>query len=255
MKNSIYFTIVFPLALLISCSMSKMAGPGGVSDPIFPRTPSIMPLAKGNTWIFSTTWYDTLGKKIYPNMVDLHISINAQYGLADDTTIVLLDWNNSGTKFTGYVYQYEMEERGKGYLLIYRDLYPLEVRGLYVLGEYNDTATRLYPKEQLWLAYPADSGKKWDYQSDPFKDTNIVCSMELMSNHAKFYRLSDSAMTGVSFSDSCYLYKETQYDTVSYYYYDRNIGNLGYVQYVKGLLRKTLLLRSFANTSGRNYPD
>jgi hypothetical protein len=53
--------------------------------------------------------------------------------------------------------------------------YPLEVRGLYCIGEYDDSITRIYPQEQLWLAYPADSGKKWLHKTDPLRDTDKVC--------------------------------------------------------------------------------
>jgi hypothetical protein len=227
------------------CAVSK--SPAGISpqDPIFPRTSSILPLEKNNKWIYSYTAYDTLGRKILPDRLGLHIDINAQYGIQDDSTLVLLDYSNYQTTFSGYAYQYEMEDRGMGYLVVYRDLYPLAIRGLYIIGEYNGTTIQHYAHEQFWLAYPADSGKTWSFKTDPLNDTTLEDTMEVLSTNERFFVPDSANMTGITVYDSCYLYKQKNGGSVSYYYYNKNTGCLGYQRYVDGTLRDTYILKSF----------
>jgi hypothetical protein len=231
--------------------------PSGFSpqDPIFPRTSSILPLEKNNKWVYSFTAYDTTGKKILPNRVDLHFGINAQYGIRNDTELVLLTSNNYQDTFQGgYAYQYEMEDRGMGYIVVYRDLYPLSVRGLYIIGEYNRDSVQKYPLEQLWLAYPADSVKTWTFKTDPIPDTTLKDTlrntledtMEVLSTNARFYALDGTSMSGLAVYDSCYLYRQKRGNNVSYYYYNATVGCLGYQHYVDGTLRETYILKSFS---------
>jgi hypothetical protein len=237
---------IITTVLCIGCA-NKMAPFGGSpQDPIFPRTSSILPLEKNNNWVYSYTAYDTLGKKIIPNRKDLHFSINVQYGLQNDSTLVLLNSSNYQTKFPVYAYQYEMENRAMGYIVVYRGLYPLPVRGLYIIGEYKDTVVRQYASEQFWLAYPADSGKIWSFKTDPLGDTTIEDTMEVLSTNARFYVPDNASMTSTSVYDSCYLYKQKRGNNVSYYYYNATVGCLGYQHYVDGTLRETYILKSFS---------
>jgi hypothetical protein len=246
--KTVVWTIISVLAVLFSgCANRPATSIISPQDPIFPRTSSILPLEKNNKWVYSYTAYDSAGKKILPHRLDLHIGIPLQYGIQHDTGLVLLDKYNYQDTFQAYAYQYEMEDRGMGYLVVYRDLYPLSIRGLYIIGEYNDTSIRQYPHEQLWLAYPADSGKTWRFQSDPLNDTNAITTMEIISTNARFYCPDNSSMTGLSVYDSCYLYKESSGDTVDYYYYNKNVGALGYQRSIGGTLRETYILKSFTN--------
>ena len=115
-----------------------------------------------------------------------------------------------------------------------------------MIGEYKDTTLRLYPKEQLWLAYPAESGKTWRFKSDPLGDSSLVARMELVSTNATSYSLESTAMAGLSFFDSCYCYcyKQTRADSVSYYYYNKEIGAVAYQRYVAGKLFDTYILKA-----------
>lgn len=239
------FLLITALYLQCARSPSPMAI-GSPQDPIFPRTSSILPLEKSNKWVYSYTAYDTLGKKILPNRLGLHIGINAQYGIQNDSILVLLNSSNYQTTFPAYAYQYEMEDMGMGHLVVYRDLYPLSVRGLYVIGEYNGTAILQYGREQFWLAYPADSGKTWSFKTDPLNDTTLEDTMEVLSTKARFYVPDETSMSGITVYDSCYLYKQKNGNSVSYYYYNKDVGCLGYQRYINGTLRDTYILKSFA---------
>ena len=237
-----------PLALLFlysGCSTNSLTGGSGTSvdKPPFPRTKSILPLALNNQWVFSYTEYDSTGNKIIPNNLDLHLSVSQGYGLMGDSALVKVTYSNYTTAFSAYVYQYAWEEQKSGYLLVYRDLYPLAKRGLYVVGQYRDGEAILYPKEKLWLAYPADSGKTWQFPLDSADSS--FSTIELLSTHARMYIPDAASMTGISFYD-CYLYKETNADTAYYYYFNEHIGQLGYIEYVNGQLRVTYLLKSYA---------
>lgn len=249
MKPALRYLILFAALPLLGCSKMLPTAASSPQTPIFPRTNSILPLAQGNAWVYSYSAYDSLGQMILPHRLDLTIAINTEYGMQDDTTLVLLTSNNYQTHFPDYAYQYEMEEQGRGYLVVYRSLYPLAVRGLYIIGEYNGTAIQLYPSEQFWLAYPADSGKTWQFKPDPLGDTARVTTMRLISTNARSYMLDANRMSGVIVLDSCYLYEESSSDTVAYYYYNEKLGAVSYERYIAGKLRETYILKSFSSGS------
>jgi hypothetical protein len=249
MKPIVRYLILFAALSLLWCAAKAPNGPSSPIDPIFPKTESILPLAQGNAWTYSYTAYDSLGHMILPHRLDLHIAINAQYGIQNDTTLVLLTRYNYQTHFPDYAYQYEMEAQGKGYLVVYRSLYPLAVRGLYIIGEYNGTAIQLYPSEQFWLAYPADSGKTWQFKPDPLGDSAKVTAMQLVSTNAHSYMLEPNSMSGIAVIDSCYCYQQSNIDTVAYYYYHPKFGAISYERYIGGKLRETYILKSFGTVS------
>jgi hypothetical protein len=241
--------------LCLQCAKSPIAAGFSPQDPIFPRTSSILPLAKNNAWLYSYTAFDSLGRKINPSRMDYHISIDEQFGIVNDSTIEKLDRTNYNVEYSEYAYQYAHEDRRDSTcLVVYHDLYPLAVRGLYIIGERNNNVVQLYPAEQFWLAYPADSGKTWTFLTDPLSiDTTskgipintLKDTMLVLSTNARFYALDGTTMSGLAAYDSCYLYKQSNGVNVSYYYYNKNAGCLGYQQYVNGTLRETYILKSF----------
>jgi hypothetical protein len=238
----------------LQCANSPTAAGFSAQDPIFPRTSSILPLAKNNAWLYSFTAFDSLGRKINPSRLDYHISIDEQFGIVNATTIVKLDRSNYNVKYSEYAYQYVHEGRtDRTYLVVYHELYPLAVRGLYIIGECDTNVVQLYPAEQFWLAYPADSGKTWTFKTDPLSiDTTkkgipintLEDTMVVLSTNARFYTLDATTMSGLAAYDSCYLYKQSNGVSVSYYYYNKNAGCLGYQQYVNGTIRDTYILKS-----------
>lgn len=251
MKIALVYVVLIMLVFGEGCSTLNGLSAAGGSDigspqnPPFPRTQSILPLAVSNQWLFSYTAYDSTGAMIHPNRLDLPLGITGGYGLKNDTQLVRLTWENNTDAYSSYAYQFEWENRKKGYLVIYRDLYPLDRRGLYIVGEYQDSMPRMYPKEKLWLAYPADSGKTWQLNLDTLNDSSQTITMEVMSTHVRFYFSDSSSGTALSFCD-CLLYKETGANSVSYYYYNEKIGPIGFLQYVNGKLSVSYLLKSFS---------
>ncbi len=248
MKTVVKLLLLVSIALATGCSMnSPWSGAATENDfkPPFPRTKSILPLALGNSWVFSYTGYDSLGKMINPNGLDLHLSIAGGYGMMDDSTLVPFEQWMQKKDYPAYAYRFEWEEQKKGYLVVYRDLYPLAKRGLYIIGKYENGAVELFPAEQLWLAYPADSGKTWQYSLGGSGDSTNMSSMELISTKSRFYFPDVNSMTSLSFCD-CYVYKETVGNSVYYYYFNETLGQVGYQEYVSGRLRVTYLLKSYA---------
>ncbi|MBN2188014.1 MAG: hypothetical protein JW699_01065 [Chitinispirillaceae bacterium] len=257
-KPTVNILLLVTALQYMGCSMQSLAPSsrdyGSPQNPPFPRTESILPLECGNAWVYSYTAYDSTGAMILPHRLDLNMDITAQYGLLDDTTLVRIYAYNQ-TNYPDYAYQYEMEAQGIGYLVVYRSLYPLSARGLYIIGEYRGTAIQLYPHEEFWLAYPADSGKSWQFRPDPLGDSVRSTTMEIVSTHAECYMLEPNSMAGTSAVDSCYLYKETNSDTVAYYYYNQKYGAIAYQQYIRGTLRATYVLKSFSNSLYYGYVD
>jgi hypothetical protein len=234
------------LAILLNAGCAEMvSSPGSPQDPIFPRTGSILPLARSNAWAYSFTAYDILGRKIVPNRLNYHISINEQFGFVNDSALVMLDRSNYGPQFSRFAYLYVREGIvDSSFLVVSHDMTSLSKRGLYIIGMYIGDTVRLYAAEQFWLAYPADSGKTWSFKTDPLSDTTLEDTMEVLSINARFYVPDSSSMSGLTALDSCYLYKQKSANNVSYYYYNKNIGCLGYQRYIGGILRETYILTS-----------
>jgi hypothetical protein len=242
MKTILFSGVVIAGLILLGCNASF--APVGV--PVFPRTNSIIPFANGTRWVYTYSAYDTAGTLINPNRLDLHIAITDEYGVKDDGSVVRLDYSNTHITFPDYAYQYEQERQGKGYLLVYRSLYPLETRGVYIIGEYTDTTVRLYPQEQLWLAYPAPAGKSWTFKTDPLRDSTATATVEAVATNARTYRIATDSTAGIAIVDSCYCYKQTRLDTVNYLFFNEHIGEICHQQYIAGKLRDTYILTSYS---------
>ncbi len=225
--------------LLISC-MDAMKVDSGSGIPL-PRTPSIIPLAAGTEWIYSHTTHDSL-----PNdTAELNYAIDRVYGLADDTTLILITEINVNQKFLLYVYEYEWEMNGYGLLLSYRDQH-VDTTGIYIHGEYSGEIKTLYPKPILWLRYPAAVGNTWFQSSSDTTDTlrpfyEVIDTSAVMSIPTQ----QTKSMTPLEFV-YCYLYRKTIADTVSYFYYTPSYGSVGSLEYVSGTLNRSSLLKTYS---------
>jgi hypothetical protein len=229
--------------IIAGCALEAPMDTGGSpQDPPLPRTPSILPLQRGNRWVYSDTHYGATGNNII-SREELNLEIPGVFGLSNGVLVELDPWGFRDT-FPEYVYKYEWEQTDSGYLLSYRDL-NVAARGVYIVGEYNRTAETLYASPILWLAYPADSGSTWEYLMPGSSDT-IATRMEVLSTNAQFY-FPDTTMPNLSAARffKCCLYKQSKDNAVSYYYYHESVGALGYLRYVDGALRRTYILKAF----------
>jgi hypothetical protein len=234
--------LVVAAAFFSGCTNYAPMMSGSPQNPPFPATRSILPLSTGLTWNYSLTAYDSMGNKIVPNRIDLTLSLPGGFGLEDDTRLVELTWDNFQKQFPAYAYKYEWDNRDSGAIVVHRGAYELGKRGLYVIGWYRRTETRLFQKEKLWLAYPADSGKTWIFHPDSSDDGVPADTLEIVSTQAKFFVPDKKSITAGSFYE-CYLYKETNGPSVSYYYYHPDIGCVGYLRYWNGNLRESYYLK------------
>jgi hypothetical protein len=218
---------------------------GGSLFPPFPRTKSVLPLGNGNKWVYSLTAYDSAGSKINPGRVDLHLAITGVFGLNRNNALVKLDWTTRDSSFPYYAYKYEWENADSGLLVVYRDFYPLELRGLYAIGEYIGDTAKLYNKEKLLLSYPAADGRIWVVAPDSADSSSPPDSFETVTTTARFFVPDAGSMTAVT-SYTCLLYKETLGPSVCYYYYYPDIGCVGTLMYRNGILRQSTILKKFA---------
>ncbi len=245
MRSLCVTVLLASLLVLAGCTALRAPTSSGTpQNPPFPATPSILPLAIGNSWTYSLTAYDSLGNKITPSRIELALALPSGYGLVDDTQLVTLTWQNYGDTFAAYVYKYEWDNRDSGALVAHRGNYSLDKRGLYVVGWYRDNEPHLFSSEKLWLAYPADSGRTWQFNPDSAGDPVFAVTMEILSTHAAFFVADPQTMTAGSFVE-CYLYKETGANYESYYYYNPAIGCVGYLNYSSGKLRESYCLKQF----------
>ncbi len=242
-KNILKYGL-FIAVFFYRCSNMELAG--DLSDIPFPRTSGIIPLASNTQWVFSHASYDSSGNLVSQNQ-DLDLSIDRVYGYTD-TGLILITQQNAMEKFQLYVYEYEWESLGEGLLISYRDQNVIP-KGIYIHGEYEGQDTTLYPNPILWLKYPGSIGEKWQ-KIDPDTTDTIPTWYEITDTNTNFYipTQQNNSSSPLEFL-SCYVYKETRADTISYYYYNSNYGSVGFVQYVKGVMRRTFILKSYFTPS------
>jgi hypothetical protein len=239
---------VIASCILAGCAKSADTAMGSESeispqDPPLPRVASILPLEKGNQWTYSDTRYNVAGD-VLGSRDQLDLEIARVYGRSG-MKLIKLEWAYSDT-FDEYVYAYEWEQTNRGHLVAYRDL-DVAQKGVYIIGEYQNASARLYASARLWLAYPADVGTNYQVLLPDTADT-VPFTMEIVSTDALFYcPLGGSEHVSAARFYDCYLYKQTKGNAVSYYYYNSEVGAVGYLRYEDGVLLRTYILTSFEN--------
>jgi hypothetical protein len=216
---------------------------GGDINPLYPRKESIIPLARGNSWIFSHSSYDSVGNQV-SSQEELNLAITDVYGLVGDTTLVKLTQYNVNDTFREYVYEYEWEATNLGLLISYRDV-KVDTPGIYIRGTFDINDRVVFDPPILWLIYPLKNISTW-HITDSTVTGGPPVTMEILSTDTLFYTAETvgSGMSAVPFYN-CYLYRQTQEDSVSYYYYNNKIGSAGYLKYVNEVLRRSYILTQF----------
>ncbi len=237
-KIGIYILLALA-TVLCSCSTMVDAVSGGDIIP-YPRTPGIIPLDAFSQLVYSHTAHDTSGN----STADLHCAIGAVYGLDFDTLLTPITEKNFEQNFQLYLYEYEWEDLDSGILVSYRER-NVDTTGIYIHGEYFGAQITLYKKPILWLKYPAAIGDTW-YRASPDSTDTLLPRYEVLDTSAVFSIpcQEEDAMSPVE-CVQCYLYKRTEADTVGYYYYTRQYGLVGYLEYIHSILRRTVLLKSY----------
>lgn len=218
-----------------------MMNPFDINKIPFPRTPSIIPMAIDNKWLFSNSSYDSLGN-ILDSDKELNLCIGRVYGLTHDSTLELITYLNSGFKFPLYVYEYEWESLKEGLLISYCDK-NVDTNGVYIIGEYQGEYKTLFKNKKLWLKYPGKPGDKWVFYTHN-SNYNDSVSFELLDTSADYYipSCNENNVNPIDFLE-CYLYKKIHGDTVGYYYFHKNIGSVGYLQYISNTIHRSYILR------------
>jgi len=236
---------VLSAAMLVRCAMPMIADAGGGPPHVLlPRTPSILPLGVGNQWRYSYTSYDSSGAA-HPSTEDLNITISGVYGRLDDSMLVRLSDDNftpaDSDTYQEFVYEYAQEGYNQGDLVTYRDA-PGDVRGLYVVGSFTGASTALFDTARLWLAYAADPGASYYYTADTATSARITV---LSVRDTFFCPYGQTQGASPMHMYECYLYEDVLADTSTYYYYNDEVGMVGYLQYVSGIRRVSCMLMDF----------
>jgi hypothetical protein len=247
------FFLIITGCMMESRDMAPTSADGSPQDAPYPRVESIIPLSKGNQWAFSFTAYDTNTNRIlHPyDRAELNLDIPDMYGYQNDTLITLTGqyYNNYGEfNFEEYAYKYAWEGYNYGDLIAYRDQ-NVAISGVYIIGAYHRDRIIMYDTAQLWLAYPAQKGDKWQFwEYDTLGNKDYPVDMELVSYDASFY-CPDTTFKQVfplRFY-KCYLYKQTIGNAVSYYYFNDEVGPIGYLRYLNGKLERSYMLVKFVD--------
>ncbi len=243
MKVIIKILLLYCTVLLsLNCNCTEAMIHGDLHPP-YPRVASIIPMGYQNSWLFSHTHYNEAGI-VEGRDQALDAAIPMVYGLTDDFRLVSLVDTFVHMPFTDTVFKYEWRKDNQGLLISYLDN-SVDTPGVYIRGKYNNDWDTLYEPPILWLVYPLKSITTWT-----ITDTNITngvpMAMELLSSDTLFNTAEQGSgsMSAVPFY-SCYLYKETQGDSISYHFYNSTIGQAGYLMYVNQVLRRSFILRKF----------
>jgi hypothetical protein len=228
---------------MLGCAMTNPASSGSPQNPPIPATPSILPLETGNHWVYTNMVYDSAGNILF-NRYPLELNIPRAFGISS-TTLTPIDWNNYLNTYTDYCFAYEWDNCGYGYLIQHRGKNVTQ-RGVYIVGEFTGTSGVLYDSAYLWLAYPSTPGFTYTINTDTTGDTTGQSYMEVVSINAPYYFADSSSgkASPVTFVN-CYLYKEQYADTISYYWYNEELGAVAYQQMYHGKKIKTYTLREF----------
>jgi hypothetical protein len=249
MNKSLAIVLLFCFLQLlqISCALSPLDATN-IDKPPTPATQSILPLGMDNRWIFWYTSYDSSGNMLPLVNRVLQKEVAGVYGLTSDNRLISFDslWYEKNIEL--YIYKYEWGHLDSGYLVFHNGKGELYQRGLYITGTYKKENLIRFDSAILWFPYPAVSGTKWSVLL-PGSDSSSVCQMELVSTTSTFLIPVNNGAVPALKKDSCYLYKEINEKTVSYYYFHPEIGCLGYLRYENGILAATYNLNSYKVTN------
>jgi hypothetical protein len=237
--------------MLSGCSVmgDNAASPIGLEDsPPLPRMESILPMARGNSWHYTNTLYDSATGKIRFDNEDLELAMPKLFWLSTDSQLNEVDpysytWMEDDTLEYAYAYEWEAYDRGE--ILVYRDI-DVDTKGIYRIGKYRGYA--VYPHQpQLWLKYPADSGDTWTYQTmDTSGTPGDTVFMSVDADSVPFSYIGDSGNRLNPLSQAyCKRYKSVSGTTTSYYLMNDSIGIVGYIRYDGPELVSTFVLSDY----------
>lgn len=241
------FSVLFTIGIIFvftNCTTRLDSAPNSIDHPPTPKTASILPLALGNYWEFSFTLHDSSGtpKQNFQNMT-LRLDITHVYGLTTDSQIVKLN-KNTKVAIKDTLYCLAWDKKISGDIVCHKGDGPVETRGLYVYGTFEDTILNLIDTPYLWLMFPSDSGKSWVIPNkDSLRETGG--SVLVNSTNAQIYYIDNNSqyVSPIKFTN-CYLYFYKTDQSESYYYYNPSIGPVCYMRYENGRKVKTYILKN-----------
>jgi hypothetical protein len=238
------------LVVINACSVNDgvMVAADAPQDPPVPVNDSLLPLISGNTWHYTYRVYDSAGVQ-FASDENLTLSLPGVWGFVQNSILTRLNngsWDSGFRDFSTHYFEYAWGDAARGSLIAYRT--PIgRPSGYYFMGTYVGSTTQLFDSAQLWLAYPATDGFSYSFNSGASGDASAVHAMSVVSVKKPYYfprATGVGAGVGVSFVD-CYLYQETYRDTVSYYWFAKEIGCIAYQRIYNGTIRKSYILNNY----------
>jgi len=140
------------------------------------------------------------------------------------------------------IYTYDFENNGDGLLLIFKDT-PRDSSGIYIIGEFRNFTENIYGDTLLWLPQFPENKGVWEFGTNRYMeyikyDTSYSTSGIL---HTEWLSMDNEA----SFqAHPSFLLKETYHDTLTYYYFRKGLGLLGFERIVNNKTRAVGTLKS-----------
>ena len=231
------------VALWVRCAMPVAPGTEG-SDHPFPTTASILPLQKGNRWIYRYTSFDSTGRQESLPDRDLQLGITRIYYLNEENRLVQVDRHDGYDSTRRYIYGYEWENLDSGYLVYHQGTGDVARRGLYIAGTFVDTQAVLYNTPRLWYAYPVGNINSWEIVLPGNDTASSVYECISKTEKAWFGRFIADDPAPLEFIDSCYLFRQTAGDDVYLHSFHPAHGKISMRYYREGVLRESYILLS-----------
>jgi hypothetical protein len=218
--------------LIGGCGLQDAAGSGVDLFPT-PLGESIIPLEQETFSNFKYVEFDTAGGLVMRQNLDLHVI-------------------PKGTALFGYAF----EKATAGHLLTFSEGNGnRDSAGVYIVGTFHGDTLEHYPAPVLWLPQLPKPGVTWSIE--PGRD------MELISADTAFY--TEILFTGFEEETKApiqdgfqkhhaLMFRETYKDTLTYYYFRRGVGCLGFERSARGKLLATGYIQTFSSRSRNGTP-
>lgn len=139
---------------------------------------------------------------------------------------------------------YAFDNPARGYLIRYVETANRDSSGIWIVGSFRDGMRFPDPSPVRWLPQFPDTGETWPV--GPGR------TMELVDSAAEYLTdvilIGDTAVAPIvqgMQKHTAYRFKETAGDTVSYYFFRKGVGLLGYERSAGGKLLAAGSIRSF----------
>jgi hypothetical protein len=213
-------------ALFGGCGLEDRAS-GSDIDP-FPKPlgEAIIPLDQEAFSNFKYVEFDTAGGLVMRQDLDLHIIPKG-----------------------GGLFGYAFENPRSGHLITFSDgKGNKDSAGVYILGTFRGDTSEYYPAPVLWLPQFPKPGVTWSLE--PGRDMRLISADTAFYTEVLFRGGEEEGKAPIQDGFQKHrtlMFRESHKDTLTYYYFRRGVGCLGFERSTRGRLLATGYIQTFSS--------